>query len=351
MQRPIMNPSFLDDDAPAATPKLPLWRRFADATQAAARLLLVDLFFWRRKRGPQIEDGSPLRRLLRTILYRLAFVPIFLALIAAALVFLGTHPPRVIGRSDLVSISTYYDPVTILSRDGTRLDAWLVPALDAGRLLRQQDAALRAKCPAVVLVHDYAASPQQMVPLIRPLHDAGFVVLVLGLRGSAANWRGGCTFGLNESADVTAAVEMLRRRVYVDDNRIAIVGVGAGANAAILAAERDTAITALVLDHPATTVEQAVLSHIAPDGWANRWMSPLCKWTFELSYSVDAEDLDLSIHRRWLSSRHVLMFDDLTSGSCLGGRGVRQVREFLATSLNAAPVPAAVTEVRELPNP
>jgi dienelactone hydrolase len=90
-----------------------------------------------------------------------------------------------------------------------------------------------------------------MLPLVRPLHDAGFVVMVVALRGCGASAPAGETFGLLESNDVKAAVAVLRKRPFVDPNRIAIVGVGAGANACVLAASEDAGIKALVLDHPA----------------------------------------------------------------------------------------------------
>src|SRR5260370_1169386 len=83
--------------------------------------------------------------------------------------------------------------------------------LDARRVLDQKEKWIAEKFPAVILAHDYGASRQQMLPLVAPVHQAGFVVLVLQLRGSALGGQAGSTFGLKESGDVKAGVNLLRK--------------------------------------------------------------------------------------------------------------------------------------------
>ena len=80
----------------------------------------------------------------------------------------------------------WLDPwrLRFLADDGTRLEAWLVPVIDAKRVIAEKEAVIRRKSPAAVLVHDFGATREQMLSLVHPLHDAGFVVLVLSLRGS-----------------------------------------------------------------------------------------------------------------------------------------------------------------------
>ena len=57
---------------------------------------------------------------------------------------------------------------------------------------------------------------EQLLPLVRPLHEAGFVILMLNVRGVGTATAAAQTFGLKESRDVLAAVEMLRRRPFVN---------------------------------------------------------------------------------------------------------------------------------------
>lgn len=308
MQRPSMDPMFFDE-----TPVLPSKRRIdprrlIQVVWRIGRILLIRPFASRRN-DLVIDNLSPLNRFLRGLLYRLLFVPILLMLIIAALVFVGTHPPRVPINLDPVSLGVYYDPVNFLSQDGTPLEGWLIPAVDARDILQNGEEAVRRQHGAVILVHDFGSSRQQMLPLIKPLHESGLVVFVIELRGGGGRSRAGQTFGINEARDIQAAAEMLRRRSYIDDKRIAVVGVGSGANAALLAAQRDPAIGSLVLHHPIQTIEQAVAAHVAPARPWLRWMRPLCKWTLEIGYQLDADEINLSQLSRTISSRPVLMLD------------------------------------------
>jgi alpha-beta hydrolase superfamily lysophospholipase len=187
-------------------------------------------------------------------------------------------------------LGIYYEPVTMLSEDQTRIEGVLVPALDARKVLEQKDKILRKRFPAVVLAHDLGGSSEQMLPLVKPLHDAGMVVLVLDLRGCGNSAAGGQTFGLNESKDVLAGVQMLRRRSYIDPDRIAIIGTGTGANAALLAAQQDPAIAALVLDRPICDPKK-VMDRFIPRSAALKFLQPLYQWAFEVAYGVNLEDL------------------------------------------------------------
>jgi hypothetical protein len=263
------------------------------------------------------KDSAPLAtRLVRGLCYRLLFAPILLALAAAALVFAGTHPSRQTFDADPRTHGVYYDPVAFSSVDGTSLEGWIVPMVDARMVMERQDRLLRSRFPAVVLVHDHGQSPQQMLSLVGPLHEEGMVVLVVGLRGQSAgagfSAAGGVgqTFGLNESLDVLAAVNLLRRRAFIDPSRIAVLGVGTGANAALLAAEEDPGIAALVLSRPVESADAAIANLVGPKHRALRWMRPVCKWTFEVAYGVDADALNLSGLNSVMEGLPVLSLDD-----------------------------------------
>src|SRR6476660_2901360 len=154
MQRPIMNPTFLEDI------NVPRKKTFADRLRPLAliirfigRILLWDPMNGRRLRGLRIEDGTPWQRFCRGLLYRLTFLPVFAALTVAALVYGGTHPRQNSNEVDPNSQGIYYDAVTLRTDDGVRLEAWLVPVFEADQILRQKELALRANHPAVLLVH------------------------------------------------------------------------------------------------------------------------------------------------------------------------------------------------------
>src|SRR6185437_4689521 len=234
MQRPMMDPTFLHE-ATAARPSKRSWlawgRRFL---RAICRFLLAAPFG--RNRHFRNEDGTRTTRFLRTLTHRLAFAPILLVAFLLAIVMAATHPDRQVATSDPLSFGVYYDPVNFLADDGARLEGWLVPVIDAKRVLEEKELVVGRRYPAVVLVHDFTASRQQLLPLVQPLHDSGFVVLDVNLRGSGGLSGNAQTFGIREASDIKGAIDMLRRRSYVDPDKIALVGVGTGANACLIAA-------------------------------------------------------------------------------------------------------------------
>jgi alpha-beta hydrolase superfamily lysophospholipase len=263
-------------------------------------------------------------------MYRLAFVPVIIAAGACAIVWQATHPRIITAEVDPASQGIYYDPVTFVSADQTRIEAWLIPTLDAKTVLELQNKALRATHPAVILVHDMGRRREQMLPLIKPLHDEGFVIVALNLRGGGVHTATGQTFGLSEAADVSAAVEMLRKRVFVDPKRIAIVGFGTGATASLLAAQNDPTVAAVVAERPIRNVAELIIERMMPKQRQLCWLAPLCKWTFEIAYSIDAEEVDLANFKKLLDTRKVLMVDNVSPHpDPADPKTVEQIKTFL----------------------
>ncbi|MGE5608647.1 MAG: alpha/beta hydrolase [Bacillota bacterium] len=351
MQRPVMNPMFLHEGEVTTPSKPTLWARLRSLPHWIAKALLCDICFWQADRL-KIEDGSAIKRIAMGMAYRLLFVPVILAGGVVALVWLGTHPPTAASALDPLTHGIHYDPVSFVSADGALLEAWFVPVVDSKVVLDQKDQVLRAKYPAVVLAHDYSASRHQMLPLIQPLHKAGYAVLAVALRGGNSIGAKGSAFGLREHADVEAAVELLRRRPGIDPDRIAVLGIGTGANAALLAAERDPKIAAVILDHPVTNIDQLIADRISPPQPWLQWLRPLCKWTFELGYGVDSEEMDLRRHQATLAARPVLVFDTPAEAArCFREGGLKQCQAFLAQHLpqpQSENPPAANVDLKEL---
>ena len=184
------------------------------------------------------EDGSRASRFVRGSRIALHLRLCLRHSRRVAFVYAGTHPRSDSADVEPSSLGIYYDPVMLMTDDNVRLEAWLVPAIEAKEVIDQRDKLLREKRPAVVVLHDFASRRQTMLPLIRALHEAGYVVLVPAMRGCGTSDRVGQTFGLHEMLDVKAAVEMLRGRNFVDADRVASCRNRHGANAAVLAARR-----------------------------------------------------------------------------------------------------------------
>lgn len=100
--------------------------------------------------------------------------------------------------------------------------------------------------PAVVLVHGFKTSREEMVPWARFLHDGGYNVLLLDTRGCGKS--GGSTVGLGatEPHDVALAVDAARAEFGT--SKVAVLGISLGAGAVILAAADDPDISAVIAD-------------------------------------------------------------------------------------------------------
>jgi alpha-beta hydrolase superfamily lysophospholipase len=178
-----------------------------------------------------------------------------------------------------------------------------------------------------------------MVPLIKPLHERGFVVAVVGLRGAGRVGAVAQTFGLDESGDVRAAIAQLRQRPSVDADRIAIVGVGTGANAAILAASQErSSVKALVLMNPYESTDQVIAERIGPDRHGLAWMQPASKWVFEMAYHVDADDLHLGRYQDLLDSPSTWLVG-APAGYEFSAASVSGITNFCAKNLTAGKEP------------
>jgi pimeloyl-ACP methyl ester carboxylesterase len=341
-----MHPVFRAEDVTAAKQKTPKWKTFfktkvVGSFKGAMRLLVSSPV--KMGRRAEVENRTPIAtRLVRGLACRVLFLPVLVALSSATLVFTGTHPSLVYSATDPATFGVYFDPVSFESEDGTRLEGWIAPVIDAKSIIEKKDKILRSKHPAVVLVHDFAKSPQQLLPLFAPLHQDGMIVMAVGLRGTNASTfqTAGQTFGLREAGDVSATVEALRADPFVDTTRIAIVGVGSGANAAVIAASKDPHVKATVLVDPLIDADGVIRQHIGPTHRSLRWMQPLSKLTFELAYRVDAEDMDVERFPEVVRSRPCLRMasggdeDFLTKPQT-----VKAVREFLAAQLRLDKLP------------
>ena len=325
MQRPVMDPMFLRDvETRPSRPKR--WVQVsARILRWIARQLLSHPIRFRRNRLRFQNDRS---RILRSIGYRLMFAPIVLALVEAVLVFCGTHPQPASASGDPGSFGVFYDPIDFASEDGVQLTGWMVPVVDARRVLLHKERLLQQRYPAVVLAHDFGQSPSQMLPLVAPLHEDGMVVLVIGLRGVGTSNQAAQTFGLNEAGDITAAVNLLKGRPFVDPSRIAVVGIGTGGSAAMLAASKDPTLAAIVLANAPEFASDIVNRRLGPDFGGLRWMQPVTKWAFELSYHHDIEELSLNQHHALIQSPKVLRIGEATTEERLTAGPTDQIRKF-----------------------
>jgi len=143
-----------------------------------------------------------------------------------AWLLVAAHPSVPVPPADLA-----VEDLTFPGPDGA-LSGWLVRG--------------RPGAPAVVLVHGFKSSRQEMVGYARFLNAGGYGVLLFDTHGCGRS--DGATIGLGatEPRDISAAVAAVATRTGAA--KVAVLGISLGAGAAILAAAGDRAIGAVIAD-------------------------------------------------------------------------------------------------------
>jgi pimeloyl-ACP methyl ester carboxylesterase len=144
-----------------------------------------------------------------------------------------------------------YEQVHFPSRDGLPLSAWYLPGRNRA---------------AVILAHPFSLQGAAMAKHAAPLAGAGYAVLLLDLRAHGHSAGDTCTLGWLETYDVLGAVDYLQGHADVDGDRIGVLGVSLGAQAALRAAALSAAIGGVVADGP------------GPGGASDRGRPPATPW-------------------------------------------------------------------------
>jgi fermentation-respiration switch protein FrsA (DUF1100 family) len=125
-----------------------------------------------------------------------------------------------------------FEDVEFPAVDGKILRGWFVPG--------RTDASV-----ALVTVHGIRADRRNYLPQLSMFHGLGYPVLLFDCRnhGGSDGDGGGPTLGVQESRDVSSAVQFLKERGFL---RIVAIGESQGAASAILAAGHDRNIDGVI---------------------------------------------------------------------------------------------------------
>jgi len=129
-----------------------------------------------------------------------------------------------------------------LPSEGADLAAWYVPRAGA-----------RA---GIVLCHGHNDCRTQFHPLLRPLHEAGYALLLFDFRSMGLSGGSVCTYGYREQEDVLAALAWMRGEAGLQ--RVGLLGYSMGGATALLAAARDPGVEAVVTDSAFARLEDMV---------------------------------------------------------------------------------------------
>lgn len=155
-----------------------------------------------------------------------------------------------------------YREVRFPTANGRSLYGWFLPAARVGR------------APAVALLHGWGGNAETLLPLARPLHQAGFAVLLFDARCHGLSDADSFASLPRFAEDLEHALDWLHRQPQVDGRHLALVGHSVGAGAALLVASRRDDIAAVAsiaaFSHPKTMMRRLLASkHVPylPFGW------------------------------------------------------------------------------------
>jgi dipeptidyl aminopeptidase/acylaminoacyl peptidase len=159
-----------------------------------------------------------------------------------------------------------HETVRIGTANGRSVHGWLIaPAAATG-----------ARAPAVIVMHGWGGNAAMMLPLARPLHDAGFATLFIDARCHGASDDDGFASLPRFAEDIEHAFAWLSERAEVDAGRIALLGHSVGAGAALLAASRLPGVMAVAsvaaFSHPASMMRRWLATRRVPEWPVGRYV-------------------------------------------------------------------------------
>ena len=164
----------------------------------------------------------------------------------------GLAAPRVVETAEPDGLP--WEAVCIPGAGGKSLFGWFIPA--------------GPRAPAVAVLHGWGGNAQMMLPLARPLHDAGFALLFFDARCHGRSDGDSFASLPRFAEDLTCAVNWLQARPEVDARRVGVIGHSVGAGAALLMASRNPTVAGVVslaaFAHPATMMRRWLQSMHIP---------------------------------------------------------------------------------------
>jgi dipeptidyl aminopeptidase/acylaminoacyl peptidase len=171
-------------------------------------------------------------------------IVILVVALSVVLVYANTHPPKYPLHIPPSVYKADYEAVSFTSEDGIVLKGWLVKPVQYSQT-----------SPAIVICHGVGANKSDFTELAVSLSHRGYFVLLFDFRAHGESSGKRTSLGLHEQKDIEAALAFLKtRRDAIDPKRIGIYGFSLGGSAAILAAAKARAFSAVVADSAFTSL-------------------------------------------------------------------------------------------------
>lgn len=209
---------------------------------------------------------------------------VYASLAAYKAVDYTTTPAQAALDTSPAELGLAYEEVTFPSAvDALSIGGWWLPTPRAQR--------------AVILVHGRYGNRASLLPLARPLWEAGFSVLLIDLRGHGQSADASASYGLREWRDVAGAAEFLVARGYSGAS-IGAVGWSLGATSSLLALAKTADIAAVVSDSAYANGDPLL---------ARNALKPGLKIALRVVRDVDVDRIDPARSMSALGERRVLI--------------------------------------------
>jgi alpha/beta superfamily hydrolase len=249
------------------------------------------------------------------MLYRAASWLVLLPLLGVVVLIVTLHwtlhPTRSTIRMTPKAYGLNEEDVTFVTEDGYELRGWFVSALSAEDIGDDELKSIRQKRPTIVLCHDLNGARDQMLPMARIFHEAGYNCLLFDFRGHGESGGEYTSFGLHERRDLRAAVSYVRLRAaeipWIDPQRVAVYGVGMGATVALTVAAEDPYIRGVIADTPFQSLDSEFRREAAARLPASGFFAAVYELGFNCWFQGNAGSVDAVEAARHLRGRPVMV--------------------------------------------
>lgn len=174
-------------------------------------------------------------------------------------------PGRLIESRTPAEVGLHYQSIRLPTRNGKLLSGWFIPAAPVGT---------DGRSPAVTLLHGWGGNAETLLPLARPLHDAGFALLFIDARCHGQSDEDDFASMPRFAEDLGHAIDWLKQREDIRPDGIAALGHSVGAGAVLLTAARRKDLAAVVsiaaFTHPVAMMRRWLAAKrvpYRPIGW------------------------------------------------------------------------------------
>ena len=174
-------------------------------------------------------------------------------------------PERVIESRTPADLGLRHLDVSLPTENGKSLFGWFIPANREG---------MAGQSPSVVLLHGWGGNAETLLPLARPLHEAGFALLFVDARCHGQSDADSFASMPRFAEDLGHAIAWLKQRDDIKQEAIAAIGHSVGAGAVLLSASWRNDLAAVVsiaaFTHPVSMMRRWFVAKgipYQPVGW------------------------------------------------------------------------------------